>query len=44
MTRNREVPVAADKDCIVNGEVSDSWVFGLLGREWRSTLGTEHSR
>lgn len=22
------------EDCIVNGEVSDSWVFGLLRREW----------
>lgn len=25
------------EDCVVNGEVSDSWVFGLLRREWRST-------
>ncbi|MGD1221373.1 GNAT family N-acetyltransferase [Streptomyces krungchingensis] len=23
------------EDCIVNGEVSDSWVFGLIRREWR---------
>ncbi|MFE2647198.1 GNAT family N-acetyltransferase [Streptomyces nigra] len=23
------------EDCVVNGEVSDSWVYGLLGREWR---------
>ena len=23
------------EDCVVNGEVSDTWVFGLLGREWR---------
>ena len=23
------------EDCIVNGEVSDSWVFGLLRRDWR---------
>jgi len=23
------------EDCIVNGEVSDSWVYGLLQREWR---------
>ena len=23
------------EDCIVNGVVSDSWVFGLLAREWR---------
>ncbi len=22
-------------DCIVNGEASSSWVFGLLGREWQ---------
>jgi [ribosomal protein S5]-alanine N-acetyltransferase len=25
------------EDCIVNGEVSDSWVYGLLRREWRSS-------
>ena len=24
------------EDCIVNGDVSDSWVFGLLRREWQS--------
>ncbi|MGA8245461.1 MAG: GNAT family protein [Nocardioides sp.] len=23
------------EDCVVNGKVSDSWVFGLLRREWR---------
>ncbi len=23
------------EDCIVNGEVSDSWVYGLLRRQWR---------
>jgi ribosomal-protein-alanine N-acetyltransferase len=23
------------EDCIVNGEMSDSWVYGLIGREWR---------
>ncbi len=23
------------EDCIVDGDVSDSWVFGLLRREWR---------
>ena len=22
------------EDCIVNGDVSDSWVFGLLRRDW----------
>jgi len=26
------------EDCIVNGEVSDSWVFGLLRREWQPPL------
>jgi RimJ/RimL family protein N-acetyltransferase len=25
------------EDCVVNGEVSDSWVYGLLRREWRTT-------
>lgn len=25
------------EDCIVNGVVSDSWVYGLLKREWRPT-------
>jgi RimJ/RimL family protein N-acetyltransferase len=24
------------EDCIVNGEVSDSWVFGLLRRDWQT--------
>ena len=24
------------EDCVVNGEVSDSWVYGLLRREWAS--------
>jgi [ribosomal protein S5]-alanine N-acetyltransferase len=23
------------EDCVVNGEISDSWVFGLIRREWR---------
>ena|SRR5579862_3113270 len=23
------------EDCIVNGEVSDSWVYGLLRRDWK---------
>jgi [ribosomal protein S5]-alanine N-acetyltransferase len=23
------------EDCIVDGDVSDSWVYGLLGREWK---------
>ncbi|HTW20617.1 MAG TPA: GNAT family N-acetyltransferase [Mycobacteriales bacterium] len=25
------------EDCIVSGEVSDSWVFGLLRRDWAET-------
>jgi RimJ/RimL family protein N-acetyltransferase len=24
------------EDCIVNGEVSDSWVYGLVRRDWQS--------
>ncbi|MFI1212722.1 GNAT family N-acetyltransferase [Streptomyces sp. NPDC020802] len=29
------------EDCVVNGEVSDSWVFGLIRRDWRpSTVPT----
>ena len=22
------------EDCVVNGDVSDSWVYGLLRRQW----------
>ena len=25
------------EDCVVDGEVSDSWVYGLIRREWRWT-------
>ncbi len=31
------------EDCIVNGEISDSWVFGLLSREWQPASDTEHN-
>ncbi|QIQ01896.1 GNAT family N-acetyltransferase [Streptomyces liangshanensis] len=27
------------EDCVVNGEVSDSWVFGLIRREWHPSAG-----
>lgn len=27
------------EDCIVDGEVSDTWVFGLLRREWQPASG-----
>jgi ribosomal-protein-alanine N-acetyltransferase len=27
------------EDCVVNGEVSDSWVYGLIGRQWRPSSG-----
>ncbi|MGY1549060.1 GNAT family N-acetyltransferase [Streptomyces sp. MN6] len=27
------------EDCVVNGDVSDSWVYGLLRREWRPADG-----
>jgi RimJ/RimL family protein N-acetyltransferase len=23
------------EDCVVNGEVSDSWVYGLIRRQWQ---------
>jgi [ribosomal protein S5]-alanine N-acetyltransferase len=27
------------EDRVVNGEVSDSWVYGLLRRDWRPSSG-----
>ena len=27
------------EDCVVNGEVSDSWVYGLIRREWAPSSG-----
>jgi hypothetical protein len=26
------------ENCIVNGDVSDSWVYGLLRRQWKPRL------
>jgi [ribosomal protein S5]-alanine N-acetyltransferase len=31
------------EDCVVNGDVSDSWVYGLLRREWRASSGLDAS-
>ena len=31
------------EDCVVNGEVSDSWVFGLIKREWRGPSVPSHT-
>jgi ribosomal-protein-alanine N-acetyltransferase len=31
------------EDCMVNGEVSDSWVYGLLSRDWRKETGAATS-
>ena len=28
------------EDCVVNGEVSDSWVYGLIRREWQPSIET----
>jgi [ribosomal protein S5]-alanine N-acetyltransferase len=27
------------EDCVVSGEVSDSWIYGLLRRDWKSEVG-----
>ena len=32
------------EDCVVNGEVSDSWVYGLIRRQWRSSSGPDLGR
>jgi RimJ/RimL family protein N-acetyltransferase len=32
------------EDCIVDGDVSDSWVFGLLRREWQPSPGRPPGR
>jgi [ribosomal protein S5]-alanine N-acetyltransferase len=32
------------EDCIVNGEVSDSWVYGLLRREWQPSCAPAPTR
>ena len=32
------------EDCVVNGEVSDSWVYGLLRREWRPSSEPDPGR
>src|ERR1700722_18407857 len=32
------------EDCVVNGEVSDSWVYGLIRREWRPSSGVISGR
>jgi ribosomal-protein-alanine N-acetyltransferase len=30
------------EDCVVNGEVSDSWVYGLLRRQWLPSPESRH--
>ena len=32
------------EDCVVNGDVSDSWVYGLLEREWQPSSGSGRGR
>jgi len=32
------------EDCVVNGEVSDSWVYGLIRREWQASFEPVRAR
>jgi RimJ/RimL family protein N-acetyltransferase len=32
------------EDCIENGEVSDSWVYGAIRQEWRPSSGPVPAR
>jgi ribosomal-protein-alanine N-acetyltransferase len=32
------------EDCVVSGEVSDSWVYGLIRREWQSSSEPDPAR
>jgi ribosomal-protein-alanine N-acetyltransferase len=32
------------EDCVVNGDVSDSWVYGLIRREWQPPLESVSAR
>jgi RimJ/RimL family protein N-acetyltransferase len=32
------------EDCVVDGEVSDSWVYGLLRRQWQPPLDHDRDR
>jgi [ribosomal protein S5]-alanine N-acetyltransferase len=32
------------EDCVVNGEVSDSWVYGLIRREWQPSSAPDPHR
>lgn len=31
------------EDCVVDGEVSDSWIYGLLRRDWKPGAGIAHA-